>query len=78
MVENQGAVGLRGGMYITTHNRKDTCSATSALAEVSYSNPTSLRYYNPEVHPPTPLGNFIEDTMHGNMRYDFAPPPPPR
>eukprot|EP00959_Pyramimonas_sp_CCMP1952_P249811 5222451-Pyramimonas_sp.AAC.1 len=30
-VEHQGAVGLRGGMYITTHNGKDACSATSAL-----------------------------------------------
>eukprot|EP00959_Pyramimonas_sp_CCMP1952_P426438 8931795-Pyramimonas_sp.AAC.1 len=32
-------------MYITTHNRKGTCSATSALAEASYSSLTSLCYY---------------------------------
>eukprot|EP00959_Pyramimonas_sp_CCMP1952_P096475 2016537-Pyramimonas_sp.AAC.1 len=47
MGEHQGAAGLRGGMYITTRNRKDTCSATSALAEASFSSPTSLRYYTP-------------------------------
>eukprot|EP00959_Pyramimonas_sp_CCMP1952_P176978 3699134-Pyramimonas_sp.AAC.1 len=55
MVEQWGAVGWRGGMYITTHSRNDTCSVTSALAEASYSSPTSLRYYTPEVHPPTPF-----------------------
>eukprot|EP00959_Pyramimonas_sp_CCMP1952_P304076 6363994-Pyramimonas_sp.AAC.1 len=58
MVEHQGAVGLRGGMYITTRSRKDTCSVTSVLAEASYMRPTSLRYYTPEVHPPTPIGFF--------------------
>eukprot|EP00959_Pyramimonas_sp_CCMP1952_P148019 3097448-Pyramimonas_sp.AAC.1 len=26
MVEHQGAVGLRGGMCMSTHNRKDSCS----------------------------------------------------
>eukprot|EP00959_Pyramimonas_sp_CCMP1952_P402965 8443871-Pyramimonas_sp.AAC.1 len=61
MVEHQGAVGLRGGMYITTHDRKDTCSDTSAYTEVSYLRPTSLRYYTPEVHPPTLIGSFFED-----------------
>eukprot|EP00959_Pyramimonas_sp_CCMP1952_P327538 6856960-Pyramimonas_sp.AAC.1 len=29
MVEHHGEMGLRGGIYICTHNRKDTCSATS-------------------------------------------------
>eukprot|EP00959_Pyramimonas_sp_CCMP1952_P165878 3467039-Pyramimonas_sp.AAC.1 len=67
MVEHQGAVGLRGKMYITTHNRKDTHSDTSAHAEASYSCPTSLRYYTSDVHPPTPIRNLLEDTMHGNM-----------
>eukprot|EP00959_Pyramimonas_sp_CCMP1952_P394124 8258196-Pyramimonas_sp.AAC.1 len=71
MVEHLGAVGLRGGMCITTDDRKDTCSATSALAEVSHSSPTFLRYYTPEAHPPTPIGNLSEDAMHGNMRYDI-------
>eukprot|EP00959_Pyramimonas_sp_CCMP1952_P004017 84439-Pyramimonas_sp.AAC.1 len=60
MVEHQGAVGLRRGMNITTHNRKDTRSATSVLAVAFYSSPTSLRYYTPEVHPPIPSGNFFE------------------
>eukprot|EP00959_Pyramimonas_sp_CCMP1952_P130230 2723095-Pyramimonas_sp.AAC.1 len=58
-VEQQGAVGSRGGVYITTQHSKDTCSDTSACAEVPYSRPTPLRYYTPEVHPPTPLGNFF-------------------
>eukprot|EP00959_Pyramimonas_sp_CCMP1952_P016911 358744-Pyramimonas_sp.AAC.1 len=53
MVEHQGAVGLRGGMYIATQYRKDTCSDTSAQADVSYLHPTSLRFYTPEAHPPT-------------------------
>eukprot|EP00959_Pyramimonas_sp_CCMP1952_P189180 3957155-Pyramimonas_sp.AAC.1 len=65
-------------MYITTHSRKDTCSDTSAHAEASYSSYTSLGYYTPDVHPPTPLGNFFDNTMRGNMRYDIVPPPPPR
>eukprot|EP00959_Pyramimonas_sp_CCMP1952_P307102 6427478-Pyramimonas_sp.AAC.1 len=47
MVEHQGAVGLRGGVYTTTQHRKETCSDTSVQAEVSYSHPTSLRYYTP-------------------------------
>eukprot|EP00959_Pyramimonas_sp_CCMP1952_P134333 2810256-Pyramimonas_sp.AAC.1 len=78
MVEHQGAVGLLGGMCITTQYSKDTCSDTFAYAEASDFRPRSRRYYTPEVHPPTPLGNFSEDIMHGNMRYDTAPPPPPR
>eukprot|EP00959_Pyramimonas_sp_CCMP1952_P067906 1417251-Pyramimonas_sp.AAC.1 len=41
-------------------------------------SPTSPRYYTPEVHPPTPLGKFFDDTMHGSMRYDTVPPPLPR
>eukprot|EP00959_Pyramimonas_sp_CCMP1952_P069887 1459267-Pyramimonas_sp.AAC.1 len=47
MVEHQGAVGLRGRMFIATQHRKDAGSDTSAQAEVSYLYPTSLR--------PTPL-----------------------
>eukprot|EP00959_Pyramimonas_sp_CCMP1952_P390614 8185761-Pyramimonas_sp.AAC.1 len=78
MVEHQGAVALCGGMYIATQYRKGTCSATSAPAGVSHSYPTSLRYYTPEIHPPTPLGNLFEDIMHGSMRYDVLPPPTPR
>eukprot|EP00959_Pyramimonas_sp_CCMP1952_P071873 1501249-Pyramimonas_sp.AAC.1 len=57
-------------MCIATHSRADTCSATSALAEASYSSPTSLRYYTSDAHPPTPIC--------GNVRCDIAPPPPPR
>eukprot|EP00959_Pyramimonas_sp_CCMP1952_P280513 5863648-Pyramimonas_sp.AAC.1 len=57
-----------GGMYITTQHSKDTRSETSAYAEASYLRPTSLRYYTPEVHPTTPIGNFVEDVMHGSMR----------
>eukprot|EP00959_Pyramimonas_sp_CCMP1952_P225241 4710310-Pyramimonas_sp.AAC.1 len=64
MAEHQGTVGLRGGVYITTHNHKDTCSATSVLAEACYMSPSSLRYYTPEVHPPTQVENFLEDAMH--------------
>eukprot|EP00959_Pyramimonas_sp_CCMP1952_P156180 3266325-Pyramimonas_sp.AAC.1 len=41
-------------------------------------SPTSLRYYTLEVHHPTRIGKFFEDTMHGNMRYDAVPPPLPR
>eukprot|EP00959_Pyramimonas_sp_CCMP1952_P083954 1755707-Pyramimonas_sp.AAC.1 len=78
MVEHHGAVGLRGGVYITTQYSKDTCCDTSAYAEASYFRPTSLRYYTPEAHPPIPTGNFFENRMHGNMRYDTVPPPPPR
>eukprot|EP00959_Pyramimonas_sp_CCMP1952_P216063 4519274-Pyramimonas_sp.AAC.1 len=77
MVEHQGAVGLRGGAYITTQYRKATCSDTSVQAEVPYSHLTSLRYYTPEVHPPTPIGNFFEYLMHGNIGYDILPPPTP-
>eukprot|EP00959_Pyramimonas_sp_CCMP1952_P368234 7713628-Pyramimonas_sp.AAC.1 len=40
--------------------------------------PPTLRYFTPEVHPPTPLGYFFENKMHGNMRYDTVPPPFPR
>eukprot|EP00959_Pyramimonas_sp_CCMP1952_P327372 6853687-Pyramimonas_sp.AAC.1 len=65
-------------MYITTQYSKDTCSDTSAHAEASYFRPTTLRYYTPEVHPPTQIGNFFENIMHGNMQYDTVPPPPPR
>eukprot|EP00959_Pyramimonas_sp_CCMP1952_P452697 9467025-Pyramimonas_sp.AAC.1 len=61
VVEDQGAVGLRGGMYINTQYSKGACSGTSACAEASYFRPTSLRYYTPEVHPPTPIGQFFED-----------------
>eukprot|EP00959_Pyramimonas_sp_CCMP1952_P326413 6832696-Pyramimonas_sp.AAC.1 len=78
MVEHQGAVGLRGGMYITTQHRKETCSDTSVQAEVPYLHIISLRYHAPEVHPPTPSGNFFEDIMHGNLRFDILPPPTPR
>eukprot|EP00959_Pyramimonas_sp_CCMP1952_P032628 684362-Pyramimonas_sp.AAC.1 len=58
MVEHQGAVGLRGGVYITTQYREETCSNASVRAEVPYSHLTSLCYYTPEVHPPTPIGIF--------------------
>eukprot|EP00959_Pyramimonas_sp_CCMP1952_P460983 9480783-Pyramimonas_sp.AAC.1 len=78
MVEHQGAVGLCGGMYIATQHRKDTCTDTPAQAEVSYLHPTSLRFYTPEVHPSTPVGNFFEYAMRGNMRYDILPLPTPR
>eukprot|EP00959_Pyramimonas_sp_CCMP1952_P407410 8538496-Pyramimonas_sp.AAC.1 len=64
-------------MYITTQHSKDTCSDTSAYAEASDLRPTFLRYYTLGIHPPTPIRNFLEDMMHGNMRYDIAPPPPP-
>eukprot|EP00959_Pyramimonas_sp_CCMP1952_P204657 4279536-Pyramimonas_sp.AAC.1 len=33
MVEHQGAVGLRGGVYITTQYREETCSDTSVQPE---------------------------------------------
>eukprot|EP00959_Pyramimonas_sp_CCMP1952_P152315 3186680-Pyramimonas_sp.AAC.1 len=78
MVEHQGAVGLRGGVYIATQYRKDICSDTSAQAEVSLLHPTSLRFYTPEVHPPTQIANFFDDIMHGNMRYEILPRPTPR
>eukprot|EP00959_Pyramimonas_sp_CCMP1952_P029375 616508-Pyramimonas_sp.AAC.1 len=65
-------------MYITTQYSKDTCSDTSAYAEAFYFRPTSLRYYTPEAHPLTPIGNFFGNIMRGNMRYDTVPPPPPR
>eukprot|EP00959_Pyramimonas_sp_CCMP1952_P060533 1264453-Pyramimonas_sp.AAC.1 len=78
MVEHQGAVGLRGGMYKTTQYSKDACSDISACAQASYFRPTSLRRCTPEVHAPAPLGNFLEYIMHGNMRCDAVPPPPPR
>eukprot|EP00959_Pyramimonas_sp_CCMP1952_P313201 6555838-Pyramimonas_sp.AAC.1 len=61
MVEREGEVALRGGAL---YHRKDTCSAASAHAEVSYLSPTSLRYYTPGVHQPAPLGNVFEYTMH--------------
>eukprot|EP00959_Pyramimonas_sp_CCMP1952_P326100 6825927-Pyramimonas_sp.AAC.1 len=66
MVEHRGALGLRGGMYIITQYSKDTCSDASAYAEASCFRPTSLRYYAPEGHPPSPIGNFFEDRMHEN------------
>eukprot|EP00959_Pyramimonas_sp_CCMP1952_P426606 8934928-Pyramimonas_sp.AAC.1 len=75
MVGHQGAVALRGGDH---GHRKGICSEVSAHAEVSYLSPTSLRYYTPKVHPPTPLGNVFEGTMRGHMRYDSVPPAPPR
>eukprot|EP00959_Pyramimonas_sp_CCMP1952_P079144 1654367-Pyramimonas_sp.AAC.1 len=78
MAEHQGAVGLRGEIYATTQRRKETCSDASVQAEVSYLHPTSLRFHSPEVHPPTPIGNFFEDIMHGSMRYDILLPPTPR
>eukprot|EP00959_Pyramimonas_sp_CCMP1952_P003228 66878-Pyramimonas_sp.AAC.1 len=78
MVEHQGAMGLRGGLCISTQYRKAICSDTFVQAEVSYSHLTSPRYYTPEVHPPTPTGNFFEDLMHETMRYDILPPPTPR
>eukprot|EP00959_Pyramimonas_sp_CCMP1952_P039786 832086-Pyramimonas_sp.AAC.1 len=74
MVEHEGEVASRGGAL---YRRKDTCTAASAHAEVSYLSLTFLRYYTLEVHPLTPIGNFFEDTMHGNMRHDIAPPAPP-
>eukprot|EP00959_Pyramimonas_sp_CCMP1952_P076779 1604542-Pyramimonas_sp.AAC.1 len=61
MVEHQGAVGLRGGMYIATQCRKDACSDTFVRAGVSYLHRTSLRHYTPEIHPPTPSGHLSED-----------------
>eukprot|EP00959_Pyramimonas_sp_CCMP1952_P199124 4165103-Pyramimonas_sp.AAC.1 len=73
-----GCSGLRGGMYITTPYSKDTCIDISARAEACYFCPASLRCYTPEVHPPTLLGNFFEDVMHGSMRYEALPPPPLR
>eukprot|EP00959_Pyramimonas_sp_CCMP1952_P105062 2196168-Pyramimonas_sp.AAC.1 len=65
-------------MYIVSQYRKDTCSDTSAQAEVSYLHPTSLRFYTPEVHPLIHMGNIFEYSMHGNMRYEMLPPPTPR
>eukprot|EP00959_Pyramimonas_sp_CCMP1952_P307886 6443861-Pyramimonas_sp.AAC.1 len=53
MVEHQGEVALRGEAL---YHRKDTCTAASAHAEVSYLSPTFLRCYSSEVHPPTPIG----------------------
>ena len=64
MVDHQGAVALRGGEL---GHRKDTCYATSALAEASYPSPASLRFYTPKVYPPTPTQDVFEDTKHGNM-----------
>eukprot|EP00959_Pyramimonas_sp_CCMP1952_P465237 9487962-Pyramimonas_sp.AAC.1 len=42
-------------MYTITQHSEVTCGDTSAYAEASYLRPTSLRYYTPEVHPPTLL-----------------------
>eukprot|EP00959_Pyramimonas_sp_CCMP1952_P439884 9209185-Pyramimonas_sp.AAC.1 len=78
MVVHQGAVALRGGVYIATQYRKETSSDTLAPAECSYSCPTSLRYCTPEVHPPTRIGHFFDDVMHGSVRCDILPPPTPR
>eukprot|EP00959_Pyramimonas_sp_CCMP1952_P092731 1940596-Pyramimonas_sp.AAC.1 len=78
MAGHQGAVGLRGGMYIAAQCRKGTCSDAPVQAEASSLHPTSLRFYILEVHPPSPIGNFFEDAMHGNMRCEILPPPTPR
>eukprot|EP00959_Pyramimonas_sp_CCMP1952_P232486 4858747-Pyramimonas_sp.AAC.1 len=63
---------------MTTQHNKDTCSDTSAYAGAIYLRPTSLRYYTPEVHPPTQIGIFFEDIMHGSVRYGIVPLPSPR
>eukprot|EP00959_Pyramimonas_sp_CCMP1952_P183300 3832188-Pyramimonas_sp.AAC.1 len=70
MVEHHGAVGLRGRTYITTHRRRGTCSDAFAHPEVSDLRATSLRFYTPEVHPPTPIGNFFGDILRGSVRCD--------
>eukprot|EP00959_Pyramimonas_sp_CCMP1952_P231067 4830144-Pyramimonas_sp.AAC.1 len=59
MVEHQGAVGLRGGMYICTQNRKDTCSATSVHAEASYMNLTSALVHSRKPFP-TQIEKFLK------------------